>query len=204
MAFDVVRGRRPSAMGACIGAVVGLVAITPAAGYVSIGASIVIGTVASIVSNYVVHLKTKSTLDDTLDVFPCHGVGGIVGMIATGVFAREVGLVAGQSRMFLLQLAALAIAGTYTFAGSYLLYKVTDAIIPMRVPEEQERVGLDLSQHGESLILTDDVGGVAHPRRASKVCADNFGLLVAQRAHRIEARGPAGGHPRRQDVAQDE
>ena len=158
MAFDVVRGRRPSAIGSCVGAVVGLVAITPAAGYVSIGASILIGTVASIVSNYVVHLKTQSTLDDTLDVFPCHGVGGIVGMIATGVFARDVGLVAGESRMFLLQLAALAIAGIYTFAGSYLLYKVTDALIPMRVPEEQERVGLDLSQHGESLILTDDVG----------------------------------------------
>ena len=157
MAFDVVRGRRPSAIGSCVGAVVGLVAITPAAGYVSIGASILIGTVASIVSNYVVHMKTQSTLDDTLDVFPCHGVGGIVGMIATGVFAREVGLIAGESRMFLLQLAALAIASTYTFAGSYLLYKVTDAIIPMRVPEEQERVGLDLSQHGESLILTDDV-----------------------------------------------
>ena len=157
MAFDVVRGRRPSAIGSCVGAVVGLVAITPAAGYVSIGASILIGTVASIVSNYVVHMKTQSTLDDTLDVFPCHGVGGIVGMIATGVFAREVGLIAGESRMFLLQLAALAIASTYTFAGSYILYKVTDAIIPMRVPEEQERVGLDLSQHGESLILTDDV-----------------------------------------------
>jgi Amt family ammonium transporter len=156
MAFDVVRGGRPSAIGSCVGAVVGLVAITPAAGYVSIGASVVIGTVASIVSNYVVHLKTQSTLDDTLDVFPCHGVGGIVGMIATGVFAKEVGLVAGESRMFLLQLAALVIAGTYTFVGSYVLYKVTDLLVPMRVPEEQERVGLDLSQHGESVIVTED------------------------------------------------
>ena len=93
MAFDVMRGRQPSAIGACVGAVVGLVAITPAAGYVSIGASILIGTVASTISNAVVHLKSKSTLDDTLDVFPCHGVGGMVGMIATGVFAREVGLI---------------------------------------------------------------------------------------------------------------
>ena len=155
MAFDVVRGRRPSAIGSCVGAVVGLVAITPAAGYVSIGASILIGTVASIISNYVVHLKSQSTLDDTLDVFPCHGVGGIVGMIATGIFARDVGLLAGSSRMFLLQLAALVIAGTYTFVGSWLLYKLTDEIIPMRVAEEQERVGLDLSQHGESIVITE-------------------------------------------------
>jgi Amt family ammonium transporter len=155
MAFDVVRGRRPSAIGSCVGAVVGLVAITPAAGYVSIGASILIGTVASIISNYVVHLKSQSTLDDTLDVFPCHGVGGIVGMIATGVFARDVGLLAGSSRMFLLQLAALVIAGTYTFVGSWLLYKLTDAIIPLRVPEEQERAGLDLSQHGESIVVAE-------------------------------------------------
>jgi Amt family ammonium transporter len=155
MAFDVVRGRRPSAIGSCVGAVVGLVAITPAAGYVSIGASIAIGTAASIVSNYVVHLKTKFTVDDTLDVFPCHGVGGIVGMIATGVFARDVGLIAGSSRMFLLQLAALVIAGAYTFVGSYVVYRITDLLIPMRVPEEQERAGLDISQHGESIVMAE-------------------------------------------------
>ena len=155
MAFDVVRGRRPSAIGSCVGAVVGLVAITPGAGYVSIGASILIGTLASIASNYVVHLKSQSTLDDTLDVFPCHGVGGIVGMIATGIFARDVGLIAGSSRMFLLQLVALVIAGAYTFIGSWLLYRLTDAIIPMRVPEEQERAGLDLSQHGESIVVSE-------------------------------------------------
>ena len=85
--FDWMRGKKPSALGACIGAVVGLVAITPAAGFVTVRESIVIGLVASVVSNLAVHLKTKSTLDDTLDVFPCHGVGGMVGMVATGVFA---------------------------------------------------------------------------------------------------------------------
>jgi Amt family ammonium transporter len=149
MAFDVMRGRQPSAVGACVGAVVGLVAITPAAGYVSIGASILIGTVASTVSNVVVHLKSRSTLDDTLDVFPCHGVGGMVGMLATGVFARGVGLTSGSSRTFLVQLAALAIASVFTFVGSYVLYRITDAIIPLRVTEVQEELGLDLSQHGE-------------------------------------------------------
>ena len=78
-------------MGACIGAVVGLVAITPAAGFVTVRESIVIGLVASVISNLAVHLRSKSTLDDTLDVFPCHGVGGMVGMIVTGVFAPASG-----------------------------------------------------------------------------------------------------------------
>jgi Amt family ammonium transporter len=149
--FDGVRGRKPSALGACVGAVVGLVAITPAAGYVSVGASMFIGAIASVISNLAVHWKNQSTLDDTLDVFPCHGVGGIVGMIATGIFANEVGLVFGKTETFFYHLLAIVIVGIYTFGGSYLLYKITDMIIPMRVREEQERIGLDLSQHGESV-----------------------------------------------------
>jgi len=153
--FDGLRGRKPSALGACIGAVVGLVAITPAAGFVTVGASIFIGTFSAIVSNMAVHWKSKSDLDDTLDVFPCHGVGGIAGMLLTAVFAKDVGLIHGEYTTFLYHLAALAIVGVYSFGGSYLLYKVTDAIIPLRVDEDQELLGLDLSQHGESV---DDVG----------------------------------------------
>jgi ammonium transporter, Amt family len=151
MFFDGLRGRKASALGACIGAVVGLVAITPAAGYVTIGASLCIGTIAAVVSNCVVHWKSRSTIDDTLDVFPCHGVGGAVGMIATGIFAREAGLVAGRTDVFLLQLGALVFASIFTLAGSWLLYKLTDAIIPLRVSHEHEAVGLDISQHGESI-----------------------------------------------------
>lgn len=149
--FDGLRGRKPSALGACVGAVVGLVAITPAAGYVSVGASLFIGTAASLVSNLAVHWKNQSTLDDTLDVFPCHGVGGIVGMIATGIFAQGVGLAFGKIETFLYHLAALLLVSIFTFGGSYLLYKITDMILPMRVPAEQEEIGLDISQHGESL-----------------------------------------------------
>jgi Amt family ammonium transporter len=152
MFFDGLRGRKPSALGACIGAVVGLVAITPAAGYVTIGASLLIGTVSAIVSNCVVHWKSRSTIDDTLDVFPCHGVGGAIGMIATGVFAREAGLVAGQTQTFLMHLGTLVFAFIYTFGGSWLLYKLTDAIIPLRVSDEQEAIGLDVSQHGETIM----------------------------------------------------
>lgn len=147
--FDRMRGQKPSALGACVGAVVGLVAITPAAGYVSIGESIFIGTCASVVSNLMVHWKNSSTLDDTLDVFPCHGVGGMVGMLMTGLFAKDVGLTSGHAYTFLLHCGALIFVAVFSFAGSYLLYKITDLIIPLRVSDAQEEIGLDLSQHGE-------------------------------------------------------
>jgi len=150
--FDGMRGQKPSALGACVGAVVGLVAITPAAGYVSIGESIFIGTCASVISNLCVHWKNKSsTLDDTLDVFPCHGVGGMVGMIMTGAFAKDVGLTSGHAYTFLVHCGALLFVAAFSFAGSWLLYRVTDMIIPLRVSEEQEELGLDLSQHGEMM-----------------------------------------------------
>src|SRR5262245_59053578 len=151
--FDVARGRRPSALGACIGAVVGLVAITPAAGFVSIPHSIFIGFAASIVSNMAVHWKSRSTLDDTLDVFPCHGVGGIVGMILTGVLARDVGLFWGQTTTFMYHLLALVIVSAFSFVGALGLFKLTDWLLPIRVTPEQEAVGLDLSQHGAFMEL---------------------------------------------------
>jgi len=151
--FDAANGKKPSALGACIGAVVGLVAITPAAGFVSVGASIAIGTISSIISNLAVHWKSKSTLDDTLDVFPCHGVGGIVGMICTGIFATEKGLIYGQTETFYAHMLGLLSVGTYTFVGSYILFRITNFIKPMRVTEEAEELGLDISQHGESLSM---------------------------------------------------
>jgi Amt family ammonium transporter len=148
--FDGMRGHKPSALGACVGAVVGLVAITPAAGYVSIGESIFIGTCASVISNLCVHWKNKaSTLDDTLDVFPCHGVGGMVGMLMTGLFAKDVGLTSGHAYTFLVHCGALVFVAAFSFFGSWLLYRITDLIIPLRVSAEQEEIGLDLSQHGE-------------------------------------------------------
>jgi len=165
MFFDWIRGRKPSAMGACIGAVVGLVAITPAAGFVTVRDSVVIGLVASIVSNLAVHLKTKSTLDDTLDVFPCHGVGGMVGMIATGVYAKDVGLIYGQTTTFMYHMIALVIVAAFSFVGSLILYKLTDLIIPLRVPEDQEYTGLDLSQHGEAAWRLNGLLSGHHPKQ---------------------------------------
>src|SRR5262245_1986198 len=157
MFFDWMRGRKPSAIGACIGAVVGLVAITPAAGFVSVRDSVVIGLVASVICNLAVHYKNKSTLDDTLDVFPCHGVGGMVGMICTGIFAKDVGLVFGQTQTFIYHLIALVIVAAFAFFGSLILYKLTDLIIPLRVEEGQEHEGLDVSQHGEAALAVSAI-----------------------------------------------
>ncbi len=151
--FDAIRGKKVSAMGACIGAVVGLVAITPAAGFVTIPHALFIGFVSSIISNLAVRAKNKSNLDDTLDVFPCHGIGGISGMLLTGVFAKDSGLFYGHTTTFLYHLLALAIVSVYTFGGSYLLYKITDWFVPLRVSLQDEIDGLDYTQHGETYKL---------------------------------------------------
>jgi Amt family ammonium transporter len=156
MFFDVVRGKKPSVLGFCIGAVVGLVAITPAAGFVAVPQSIFIGAVASLISNLAVYYKSKSTLDDTLDVFPCHGVGGMVGMIMTGIFATKTvnsagndGLFYGNFSFMLIQLKALVVVVGYSFVMSLAIFKFIDLILPLRVSEEEEEMGLDYSQHAE-------------------------------------------------------
>jgi Amt family ammonium transporter len=156
MFFDVIRGKKPSVLGFCIGAVVGLVAITPAAGFVAVPQSIFVGFVAAIVSNLAVYYKTKTSLDDTLDVFPCHGLGGMVGMLMTGIFATKSvnaagadGLFYGNASFFFTQLKALGIVVAYSFVVSYGIFKFIDLILPLRVTEEEEIQGLDASQHNE-------------------------------------------------------
>ncbi|MBX7224545.1 MAG: ammonium transporter [Chitinophagales bacterium] len=151
--LDNIRGNKASAMGGCIGAVVGLVAITPACGYVNVGQAMFIGFISSIISYYAVHLKNKTGLDDTLDVFPCHGMGGIVGTILTGVFAANVGIVYDiHNPTFFKHLATVVIVGVFAFGGSMIFYKITDMLVPMRVTPEEELMGLDLSQHGERML----------------------------------------------------
>ncbi len=154
--FDSVRGRKPSAMGFCVGAVVGMVAITPAAGYVGIPQSLCIGFVAALISNLAVHWKSKSVIDDTLDVFPCHGIGGMVGMLLTGVFASTAinsggkdGWLYGHFSLFLHQLLGMLLVVVYSFCLGWLIFKFVNLIYPVRVSEAEEEMGLDLSQHGE-------------------------------------------------------
>ena len=147
--FDRFRDGKMSALGACIGAIVGLVAITPAAGVVTLGQSIFIGFIAAIISNLAIGVFRKLNIDDTLDVFPTHGIGGIVGMVLTSVFAADVGLVYGEYNTFLMHLVAILVIGVYTLGMSYLLFKIVNLITPLRVREDQEERGLDASQHGE-------------------------------------------------------
>ncbi|CAN5772215.1 ammonium transporter [soil metagenome] len=157
--FDVVRGKKPGAMGTCIGAVVGLVAITPAAGFITIPQSLIVGILSSVVSNIMVEWRTKTSIDDTLDVFPCHGVGGMMGMLLTGVFANsrvnsavvDNGLLYGETKLFVAHLIGMLAVSVFVFFGTLLLLKVTNFIIPLRVSEEEERVGLDVSLHDEKL-----------------------------------------------------
>lgn len=158
--LDKILGHKLSAMGACIGVVVGLVAITPAAGFVSIPHAMFIGAIASIISNLVVRAFHKGKIDDALDVFACHGVGGMVGMLLTGVFASKSinsvvgdnqGLIFGDTTLFLNQFKALIIVSIFAFTASYVLFFIVNKITPLRVSEEKEELGLDISQHGEFL-----------------------------------------------------
>jgi len=157
--LDKILGHKLSAMGACIGAVVGLVAITPAAGFVSIPHAVTIGIISSIVSNFAVSKFPKGKIDDALDVFACHGVGGMTGMLLTGVFASKAinplivdqGLLFGETTLFLNQFTALILVSIFAFCASYALFYVVNKISKLRVSEEKEAVGLDISQHGEYL-----------------------------------------------------
>ena len=159
MFFDVIRGKKPSVLGFCIGAVVGLVAITPGAGFVEIPQSIFIGFIAAIISNLAVSLRSNTSLDDTLDVFPCHGVGGIVGMLLTGIFATKSvnpagpnGWFYGDPGFFVTQLTGVVIVVAYSFIVSYMIFKFINLIQPIRVSNEEEELGLDESQHNEKYI----------------------------------------------------
>ena len=156
MFFDVLRGKKPSVLGFCLGAIIGLVAITPSAGFVAIPQSIFIGAFTALISNLAVYWKSKTKLDDTLDVFPCHGVGGIVGMLLTGVFATKTvnpdgvdGLLYGNPEFFFTQLKALLIVVTFSFSVSFLIFKFINLIQPIRVSSEDEEEGLDATQHNE-------------------------------------------------------
>lgn len=155
VAMDGMRGHKPSAMGAAIGAVVGLVAITPCAGWVSVGDSVCISFIITVCCNMACAWKGYGNmLDDALDVFPTHGLGGIIGTILTGIFAynffaKDNPEMISRTSFFFNHILVLVIVFVYTFVMSYILYWVTDKITPMRVSNSSEEIGLDRSQHNE-------------------------------------------------------
>ncbi len=161
MIMDWVVKGKPSAVGISIGAVVGLVAITPAAGYVSVSSALFIGLLAGVISNLVASWRSgRSRIDDTLDVFACHGVGGIWGSIAVGLFASASingvdGLFFGNAGLMVAQLFAVAVVELFDFFGSYLLLKLVNVFSPLRVSYEAEDAGLDISEHGEEAYQLD-------------------------------------------------
>jgi len=156
MITDWVRKGKPSAVGISVGAVCGLVAITPASGYVGPMPSIIIGLAAGIICNYVASWRGRTKLDDSLDVFACHGAGGIWGTIATGLFASTAvnalgpnGLFYGNPALLGIQALAVVIVAVFAFTGSYVLLRVINIFTPVRVSSKEEDAGLDMSQHGE-------------------------------------------------------
>lgn len=147
---------KPSVLGIVTGAVVGLVAITPGAGFVTPGAALIIGGIAAVVSYYAVRFRQNRNLDESLDVWACHGMGGTWGALAVGLFASkavnavgENGLFYGNPRLFFIQLFSVIIAVAFSFGMTYLITKVLARFVGLRVSENEEEVGLDISEHGE-------------------------------------------------------
>ncbi len=159
MFIDVIKTGRPTVIGACTGGVIGLVAITPGAGFVPVWSSIIIGLAVSPICYFAVSvLKKKFGYDDALDAFGCHGIGGIWGGIATGIFAdssinpvaRWDGLIFGDYHLFLAQIAGIAVTIVVSVAGTLICAGIVRMFTKLRVEEHDEKIGLDMSEHGES------------------------------------------------------
>ncbi len=157
---DAIKDGKPTLMGGCIGIVAGLVAITPAAGYVTPASAILIGLVAGFVCNFAARIvKGTFKIDDSLDVFACHGVGGTLGAILTGLLANQAvnsagknGLLnGGGAELLIANLTGAVAVAAYSVIATFVIIKAVNAIIPFRVSAEDETVGLDASQHGEKI-----------------------------------------------------
>ena len=158
MLMDKIKTGKPTMLGALSGAIAGLASITPAAGYVNITAAIIIGFVASILAYTAVSwLKPRLGYDDALDVFGIHGICGITGALAIGVFASPLinsvttgGILFGNFYLILVQLLAIIVVGIYAFVMTFVIAKILDKVFGLRVEEKHEIQGLDINQHEES------------------------------------------------------
>jgi Amt family ammonium transporter len=155
----VARTGKPTSDGAATAIVVGLVAVTPAAGLVSPLSALALGAIAAIPSYFAIQLRAKTSLDDSLDVIAAHGVGGTVGALLTGVFAQKSlngiadGLLFGNPQQVLIQGTAILAAMVFSGAMSFALLKLIGLVIPLRVSREDESTGLDIPMHGEEAYL---------------------------------------------------
>lgn len=159
MMMDVIKSGKPTVIGAVTGAVLGLVAITPGAGFVPLWSAIIIGGLVSPICYFSVSvIKKKFGYDDALDAFGCHGIGGIWGGIATGLFGKNSinsvaqwdGLVFGDTHLFTAQIISIAVTIAIAIAGTLICLGLTRLITPLRVSEHDEKLGLDITEHGET------------------------------------------------------
>jgi Amt family ammonium transporter len=159
MLLDLARSRNPTAVGAATAIVVGLVAITPAAGFVGPMSALILGALAAIPSYYGLIIRARTSLDDSLDVVAAHGVGGTVGALLTGVFAQKAlntvadGLLFGNPAQLGIQAVAVLAAIVYSGIMSFVLLKIVGLIVPLRAGRPEESTGMDVSQHGEEAYV---------------------------------------------------
>jgi Amt family ammonium transporter len=159
MALDAVRTQRATAVGAATAIVVGLVVITPAAGFVSPKSAIIMGALGALPSYYAILWRSRTRLDNSLDVLAGHGVGGMTGALLTGVFAEKAlngvadGLLFGNPRQLLIQAAAVLAALVYSAVVSFALLKLIALVLPLRATQSDEAEGLDITQHGEEAYV---------------------------------------------------
>jgi Amt family ammonium transporter len=153
-----MKGRKISVVGAAAGAVAGLVAITPAAGFVTVGGALILGLVAGVVCFGATLLRDRLAIDDSLDVFAVHGVGGIWGAIGVGIFAVAAiggvsGLVEGNPEQLVIQIVAVAFTVVFASVMTFIIIKVIDVALGLRVDESEEEAGLDIAVHGETAYV---------------------------------------------------
>ena len=167
--IEALHKGKATVLGACSGAVAGLVAITPAAGYVTPLGALTMGLIVPCVCYGAILMKSKLGYDDSLDVFGVHGIGGMFGALGVGIFAaagisgNPAGLLGGNSSLLVEQAISVAAAFTYSFTATFVLLKVVDALVGLRVNTEEEEIGLDLTQHGErgySMGIGELMGGI--------------------------------------------
>jgi len=184
---DLVRNRKATAVGAATGIVVGLVAITPAAGFISPMAALVLGAVAAFPSYFALVFRARTGLDDSLDVVAAHGVGGSVGALLTGVFASKAwngtvdGLLYGNPGQVAIQAVGIGATIVYSAMASYLLLKAINLVVPLKAATKEEGLGLDVSQHGEE-AYADDEGAILILQRPDAAASRTAPVLNAATA----------------------
>jgi Amt family ammonium transporter len=191
---EAVRGKRPTALGIASGGLAGLVAITPAAGFVTPLGALALGALAGALCKVVVEARGRSRLDDSLDVLGVHGAAGVLGALATGVLAsKEVnpagadGLLRGNAGLLLVQGVAVLVSAAFAFGASFAIAKVLDRALGLRLSEEEEESGLDAVEHGESGYIFEEERALALGPAERALVAASEGLPAGDGVRRVGA-----------------